>query len=54
MRKSMKGSVKAVDSPQVSKERTFTSICQWKAFILFSKNTFYDKASGSALFLICS
>ena len=54
LRKSMKENVKAIDSPQVNKERTLMSICQWKASASFSKNTFYDKASGLALFLIFS
>ena len=53
LQKSMKRSAKAVDSPQVKKERPSMSFCcQWKASASFSKNTFYDKASGSALSLI--
>ena len=31
---------------------SFMSICQWKASASFSKNTCYDKASGSVFFLI--
>ena len=54
LRKSMKRNAKAVDSPQINKEIPFISICQWKASASFSKNTFYDKGSGSAFILIFS
>ena len=30
------------------------SISSWEAYASFSKNTFYGKASGSALFSVCS
>ena len=43
---------KAINSPQVIKEKKFLSICLWKASALFSRKTFYDEALGSALFLI--
>ena len=51
LRKVKKKSVKAVNSLQVNKERTFHVHSLVKSFC---KNTLYDKASGSALFLICS
>ena len=40
--------------PRLTRKRPLMSIYLWKASALFSKNTFYDKASGSALFLISS
>ena len=51
-RKSKKKSVKAVNCPQIKKERTFHVHSLVQASASFSKNTFYCKASGSALFLI--
>ena len=36
------------------KKGPFMSIYWWKASTSFSKDAFYDKASGSALFLIFS
>ena len=54
LRKSMKRSAKAVDSPHVNKERSFHVHLSAESFcIVFQKYCiFYDKASGSALFLI--
>ena len=53
LRKLRTKSVMAVNSPQVNKQRTF-HIRWWKLSTSFSKNTFYDKASGSDFFSLCS
>ena len=47
-------SVKAVNSPQVNKERTFHISLFRKAFASLIRSIFYNKASDSALFLIYS
>ena len=47
-------SLNAVNSPQVNKERAFHVHLLVESFCIFPRNTFYDKASGSALILICS
>ena len=44
--------VKAVHSPQVNK--AMMSLVHLLVSALFSKNAFYEKASVSALFLLCS
>ena len=47
-------SFKAVNSPQGNKEMTFHVHLLVDSFCIIFQNTFYDKASGSALLLICS
>ena len=54
LQKSKTESVKAVNSPQVSKEGTFHVHLLMESFCIVSKNTFYRKASGLVLLLICS
>ena len=54
LRKSTQRNDKALDSSQVNKERTFhIYLLVGSFYIVFQKYT-YDKASGSASFLICS
>ena len=45
-------SVKAVNSPQLNNEKTFHVHLLVESSTSFCRNTFYNKASGSALFLI--
>ena len=54
LRKSRTKNVMTVNILQVNKERTFQIHLLVEASSSFSNNTFYDKASGLALFLICS
>ena len=44
--------LKAVNPPQANKERTFHVHLLVKSFCIVFQITFYDEASGSALFLI--
>ena len=51
---SKKKSAMAVNTSQVNKKSAFHANLLVESFWIVSKNTFYDKASGSALLLICS
>ena len=53
-RKSKTNSVKAVGSPKVSEKWTLSVHILEENLFIVSKNTSYDEASGSALFLISS
>jgi len=54
LRKSKTKNVIVINSPQVNKERIFHVHLLMDSFVSCTKNTFHDKASGSALFLILS